>query len=196
MPAGTRGIAGVYHAIGRGVTVDLFEITGGNRLRGTITVNGSKNAALPIMAASILTEGETVLKGVPRLEDVKHLSTILERLGVNVSREENGDIRLKVEDEMNCHAEYEFVRKMRASVCVMGPLLAKRRHAQVSLPGGCNIGDRPIDLHIAGMQQLGAESELVSGYNTEYSGMRFVFFFFATMLLSSVVTNASGLATD
>lgn len=143
--------------------MDFFEISGGNRLKGTVQINGSKNAALPIMAASILTEGETVLKGVPRLEDVKHLSVILEKLGVNVSRDENGDLHLKVEDEMNCHAEYEFVRKMRASVCVMGPLLAKRRQCQVSLPGGCNIGDRPIDMHIQGLQLLGAESELVSG---------------------------------
>lgn len=143
--------------------MDYFEITGGSRLRGTIPVNGSKNAALPIMAAAILTEGETVLKGVPRLEDVKHLSIILEKLGVSVWRDEQNDLHLKVEDEGNCHAEYDLVRKMRASVCVMGPLLAKRRHAQVSLPGGCNIGDRPIDMHIAGMQALGAESELISG---------------------------------
>jgi len=143
--------------------VDGFEITGGNRLRGTLSVNGSKNAALPIMAASILTEGETVLRGVPRLEDVKHLSTLLEKLGVNVSRDERGDIHLKVEDEMNCHAEYDLVRKMRASVCVMGPLLAKRRHAQVSLPGGCNIGDRPIGLHLQGLKALGAEMDLQSG---------------------------------
>ncbi len=143
--------------------MDGFEITGGNRLRGTLSVNGSKNAALPIMAASILTEGETVLRGVPRLEDVKHLSTLLEKLGVNVSRDERGDIHLKVEDEMNCHAEYDLVRKMRASVCVMGPLLAKRRHAQVSLPGGCNIGDRPIGLHLQGLKALGAEMDLQSG---------------------------------
>lgn len=143
--------------------MDSFLITGGTRLRGKVAVNGSKNAALPIMAASILTEGETVLKGVPQLEDVKHLANLLERLGVNVSRDEKGGIHLKVEDEMNCHAEYELVRKMRASVCVMGPLLAKRRAAQVSLPGGCNIGDRPIDLHVQGMQCLGADAELLSG---------------------------------
>jgi UDP-N-acetylglucosamine 1-carboxyvinyltransferase len=143
--------------------MDYFQITGGNRLRGTITVGGSKNAALPIMAASILTEGETVLRGVPRLEDVRHLSVLLEQLGVTVTREENGDIRLKVVDEMNCHAEYELVRKMRASVCVMGPLLAKRRQAQVSLPGGCNIGDRPIGLHLFGLKALGANLDLMSG---------------------------------
>jgi UDP-N-acetylglucosamine 1-carboxyvinyltransferase len=143
--------------------VDSFLITGGNRLRGTIAVNGSKNSALPIMAASILTEGETVLKGVPQLEDVRHLTNLLEKLGVNVSRDEKGGLHLKVEDEMNCHAEYELVRKMRASVCVMGPLLAKRRHAQVSLPGGCNIGDRPVGLHLQGLAALGAEIDLVGG---------------------------------
>ena len=115
------------------------------------------------MAASILTEGETVLKGVPYLEDIKHLAILLEKLGVNVSRDEKGNLHLKVEDEMNCHAEYELVRKMRASVCVMGPLLAKRRQAQVSLPGGCNIGDRPVELHLLGMEALGAECELMSG---------------------------------
>lgn len=145
------------------VTVDYFEITGGNRLRGTVAVNGAKNAALPIMAASILTEGETILHGVPNLEDVRQLCMLLEKLGLNVSRDEDGALHLKVEDEMNCHAEYDIVRKMRASVCVMGPLLAKRRQAQVSLPGGCNIGDRPIDLHLQGMRTLGADIDLVSG---------------------------------
>ncbi len=146
-----------------GTDVDCFVITGGNRLRGQVTIKGSKNAALPIMAASILTEGETVLKGVPELADVEHLSFILEKLGVAVMRDEQRNIRLKVEDEMNCLAEYELVRKMRASVCVMGPLLAKRRYARVSLPGGCNIGDRPIGLHLQGMEALGGETELVSG---------------------------------
>ena len=143
--------------------MDCFHINGGNRLRGTITIDGAKNAALPIMAASILTEGETVLKGVPDLADIRHLSFLLEKLGVAVTRDEERNLHLKVEDEMNCHAEYELVRKMRASICVMGPLLAKRRHAQVSLPGGCNIGDRPIGLHLQGLGALGADIDLVSG---------------------------------
>ncbi len=143
--------------------MDCFLINGGTRLKGSIAVNGSKNAALPIMAASILTEGENVLKGVPNLADVNHLTVILQRLGVAVTRDDNGDLRLRVEDEMNCHAEYELVRKMRASICVMGPLLAKRRKAQVSLPGGCNIGDRPVGLHLAGLKALGADIELSSG---------------------------------
>jgi len=143
--------------------MDSFVVTGGNRLRGTVAVNGSKNAALPIMAASILTEGESVIKGVPELEDVRQLALLLEKLGVKVTRDEERNLHLKVEDEMNCHAPYDIVRKMRASVCVMGPLLAKRGQAQVSMPGGCNIGDRPIGLHLQGLQSLGAESDLISG---------------------------------
>ena len=143
--------------------MDYFLINGGNRLRGTLSVNGSKNAALPIMAASILTEGETVLRGVPNLSDVETLIHLLRQLGVTVKREDSGDLRLKVEDEMNCQAEYDLVRKMRASVCVMGPLLAKRRQAQVALPGGCNIGDRPVNLHLQGLRALGADIDLIGG---------------------------------
>jgi len=143
--------------------VESFQITGGKRLKGSVAINGSKNASLPIMAASILTEGETLLKGVPELADSRHLAFLLEKLGVSVERQENRDIRLRVEDEMTCHAEYELVRQMRASVCVMGPLLAKRGRAQVSLPGGCNLGDRPIGLHLQGLKALGADVELVSG---------------------------------
>lgn len=143
--------------------MDCFIINGGNRLRGTIAVNGAKNAALPIMAAAILTDGETILKGVPDLEDVRQLADLLQKLGVRVHRDEQGNLRLRVEDEMNCMAEYDIVRKMRASVCVMGPLLAKRHQAQVSLPGGCNIGDRPIGLHLMGFEALGSDVDLVSG---------------------------------
>ncbi|HPF40951.1 MAG TPA: UDP-N-acetylglucosamine 1-carboxyvinyltransferase [Phycisphaerae bacterium] len=143
--------------------MDRFVINGNKRLKGTIRVNGSKNASLPVLAASLLTEGESVIKGVPDLSDTQHLCYLLERLGVQVTREEKGDIRLRVEDEMNCHAEYDLVRKMRASVCVMGPLLARRGRAQVSLPGGCNIGYRPIGLHLQGLEALGADIELIGG---------------------------------
>jgi len=143
--------------------VDHFLINGGPRLRGPVTVGGSKNAALPIMAASILCEGETILRGVPHLADVESMVMLLGKLGVAVTRDPDGTMHLRVEDEMNCHAEYDLVRKMRASVCVMGPLLAKRRKALISMPGGCAIGDRPIDLHLMGMENLGAEVELQAG---------------------------------
>lgn len=145
------------------LTVDCFVINGGKRLKGTVAISGSKNAALPVMAASILTEGETVLKGVPDLTDIRSLSYLLEKLGVKVFHADNGNISMKVEDEMNCHAEYDLVRQMRASVCVMGPLLAKRGRAQVSLPGGCNIGYRPINLHLQGLEALGASIEMIGG---------------------------------
>jgi len=143
--------------------VDYFQISGGKRLRGAVEIGGAKNAALPIMAASILCEGEIVLHNVPDLADVRTMEHLLNHLGVSSKREPNGTVRLKVEDEMNCHADYELVRRMRASVCVMGPLLAKRRKSQVSMPGGCAIGDRPIDLHVAGLRALGADMELMSG---------------------------------
>jgi UDP-N-acetylglucosamine 1-carboxyvinyltransferase len=143
--------------------VQYFEIVGGSRLKGAIEIGGAKNAALPIMAASILCEGETVLRNVPDLADVRQMQVLLQKLGVRSERDASGAMHLRVEDEMNAHAEYDLVSKMRASVCVMGPLLAKRRRAQVSMPGGCAIGDRPIDLHILGLQTLGADFELING---------------------------------
>lgn len=143
--------------------MDYFLINGGPRLRGSVKIDGAKNAALPIMAACILCEGETILRGVPNLKDVESMAALLTKLGLSVKRDPDGTMHLRVEDEMNCHAEYDLVRKMRASVCVMGPLLAKRHRAVVSMPGGCAIGDRPIDLHVLGMEALGADVELLSG---------------------------------
>jgi len=143
--------------------VDYFLISGGKRLRGVVEINGAKNAALPIMAACILCEGEVTLHGVPDLADIRSMELLLNKLGVSTTREPGNTLRLKVEDEMNCHADYELVRRMRASVCVMGPLLAKRGKSQVSMPGGCAIGDRPINLHIEGLKALGAEPDLIGG---------------------------------
>ncbi|MBK9128101.1 MAG: UDP-N-acetylglucosamine 1-carboxyvinyltransferase [Phycisphaerales bacterium] len=140
-----------------------FEIHGGNRLRGRTRVSGAKNAALPIMAAALLCEGEVILRDVPRVSDVHFLAELLTKLGLEVEWRADGSLRLCVRDEMNCKAEYDIVRKMRASICVLGPLLAKRRQAQVSMPGGCAIGDRPIDIHLRAFKSLGAEIELVSG---------------------------------
>jgi len=143
--------------------VDYFQINGGKRLRGTIEVGGAKNAALPIMAATILCEGEVVLHDVPDLADVRTMEHLLNQLGVATAREPGGTIRFKVQDEMNHHADYNLVRQMRASVCVMGPLLAKRKTSRVSLPGGCAIGDRPINLHVNGLIALGADADLING---------------------------------
>ncbi len=143
--------------------MEQFEITGGNRLKGTVEISGAKNAALPILAASLLCEGDTILHNVPDLADVRSMLTLLGRLGVKHEWREDGAVHLRVEDELNCHAEYELVSKMRASICVMGPLLAKRKRAQVAMPGGCAIGYRPVNLHIQGLEALGAESDLVNG---------------------------------
>ena len=140
-----------------------FDITGGNRLRGAVRIGGAKNAALPIMAASILCEGEIVLHDVPRVSDVHFLIELLRSLGVDGEWRPDGALRLVARDEMNCHAEYDIVRKMRASICVLGPLLAKRHRAQVALPGGCAIGDRPVNLHLRAVKLLGADVELVGG---------------------------------
>ncbi len=143
--------------------MDVFEIHGGNRLRGTIQIGVSKNAALPLMAAALLTEGETILRNVPDLKDVELMGELLAQLGVSVRRVEPGILRLKVEDESNSHARYELVSQMRASVCVLGPLLGKRKTARVAMPGGCAIGFRPIDLHVRGCQALGADYDLANG---------------------------------
>jgi len=143
--------------------MDKLVINGGGRLKGTVQISGAKNAALPIMAASLLAEGPSTIRGVPDLADIRSMGELLGDLGASVSRGGEGDLRINVEDEGCCHAQYERVRKMRASVCVLGPLLAKRKTARVSMPGGCAIGSRPVDLHLRGLAALGAEIDLDGG---------------------------------
>jgi UDP-N-acetylglucosamine 1-carboxyvinyltransferase len=144
--------------------MDCLRITGPVRLHGTVACSGSKNAALPIMAASILADGPVVLSGVPELADVRTLSLLLDELGVAVERDAAGNLHLSTFDELPTTADYQLVHRMRASFCVLGPLLARRGRAVVSLPGGCNIGDRPVDLHLAGLQALGADLRIERGY--------------------------------
>lgn len=149
--------------------MDLFVIRGGRPLAGRVAVGGSKNATLPIMAASLMIDGTVTLSGVPDLTDVTTLSRVLESLGVSVRRDsgdsiDRGRLRLRQFDESRCIADYDLVRRMRASICVLGPLLAKRGRAVVSLPGGCNIGDRPIDVHLRGLAALGADLQVERGY--------------------------------
>ncbi len=158
--------------------MDSFLIRGGPRLKGTIEISGSKNSALPIMAACLLAEGVTRLHGVPRLSDIDSQTHLLSQLGCHVYRHEvepgvdksgsslpslNGPLDIEVRDEKHCTAEYNIVKTMRASICVLGPLLAKRKKAIVSIPGGCAIGDRPVDLHVRGLQKLGAEFHTENG---------------------------------
>ena len=142
----------------------MFVVRGGRPLRGRVRVSGAKNAALPIMAAALVANGTSVLHGVPDLVDVATLSSVLRSLGMNVDRRPDGAIALSTCDEQRCLADYELVRRMRASVCVLGPLLGRRGRACVSLPGGCNIGHRPIDLHLKGLRALGAQITIDRGY--------------------------------
>jgi UDP-N-acetylglucosamine 1-carboxyvinyltransferase len=141
-----------------------FIIEGGVKLSGTIKVSGSKNASLPILAATLLADGKSILKNVPDLSDMRTMIKILRELGVDVEKRTTGEFACKVTSlEPSC-ASYELVSQMRASICVLGPLVARRGYAKVSLPGGCVIGLRPVDLHLKGLRALGAEIEVKHGY--------------------------------
>ena len=144
--------------------MDVFRIQGGIPLRGEVAAGGSKNAALPIMAASILAGAPVWLSGVPKVVDVDTLSLVLGHLGVEVKPQLDGRTKLETVDPRPTRADDELVRRMRASFCVLGPLLARRGRAVVALPGGCNIGDRPVDLHLKGLEALGAKIRVEHGY--------------------------------
>lgn len=147
--------------------MDAFVIEGGRRLSGRIRVNGSKNSALPIMAAVLLTDEPVTLRDVPDLSDIRNMVRLLGELGVMIARETDTQGRpifaLHAIDPSPSHARYDIVRTMRASICVLGPMLARRGRARVSLPGGCAIGQRPVDLHIRGLEALGAKITLDGG---------------------------------
>ncbi len=139
-------------------------VKGGTRLKGTIPVSGCKNAVLPIaVAASILGDGVSVLHNVPNLTDVKTLQAVLEGLGATIKLK-NSTLYIESINHLEYEAPYDLVRKMRASIYVLGPLVAKLGRAKVSFPGGCAIGPRPIDLHIRGLEGLGAEVNVEEGY--------------------------------
>src|SRR3989440_9837451 len=154
--------------------MDSFIVRGGNRLKGKIEISGSKNSALPIIAATLMANGKTPVRGGPRPSDIDSMTKLIGELGCHVFRHEppanvgdmpalNGPLDIEVTDEKNCEARYDIVKTMRASICVLGPLLAKRGKAIVSIPGGCAIGDRPVDLHVRGLQKLGAEFRTENG---------------------------------
>ncbi|TLD40117.1 MAG: UDP-N-acetylglucosamine 1-carboxyvinyltransferase [Candidatus Jettenia ecosi] len=149
--------------------MDKIVIEGGRRLEGSTRINGAKNAALPIMAACLLLHGPSRIRGVPNIVDIETQSEILKNLGGEIKRHEDGALEIGFRDGENedkFTAPYELVSKMRASICVLGPLLSKRHKAKVSYPGGCIIGQRPIDLHIKGLKALGAQIETTEGYIT------------------------------
>lgn len=144
--------------------MDIFRITGPVRLEGSIRVNGSKNSSLPIMAAAILAPGSSVIKNVPHLSDISVCGELLRELGCKVSEQKNGEITIDASVIDNPVGDYEIVRKMRASICILGPLLARCRKAKVSMPGGCAIGYRPVDIHLRGLAELGAQIHIENGY--------------------------------
>jgi UDP-N-acetylglucosamine 1-carboxyvinyltransferase len=143
--------------------VDKFVIEGGRAMQGTSRVSGAKNAALPALAACLLARGESVLTNVPNVMDVRTMRRLLIRLGAQAEFEADR-MTVRVPEKIKCQAEYEIVKQMRASYYVLGPLLARFGRARVSLPGGCSIGARPIDLHLKGMEALGAKIQIVHGY--------------------------------
>ncbi|UCE98952.1 MAG: UDP-N-acetylglucosamine 1-carboxyvinyltransferase [Planctomycetota bacterium] len=144
--------------------MDIFRIEGPVQLSGAVAVNGSKNATLPIMAAAILAAGKSTLKSVPRLSDIFLFARLLRQLGCKVGKGQNGDLCIDSTTIDNSVGEYEIVRRMRASICILGPLLARCGRAEVSMPGGCAIGDRPVDIHLRGLRELGAQIHLKKGY--------------------------------
>src|SRR5512136_1019571 len=143
--------------------MDKIVIRGGERLIGEVEVSGSKNATLPIFASCLLSEGENLFHNVPDLRDVHTIAKVLKNLGVKVS-EENHAYRIHAAEVSGDEAPYDLVKTMRASILVLGPLVARMRNAKVSLPGGCAIGARPINLHLMGLEAMGAEIELRHGY--------------------------------
>ena len=139
-------------------------INGGYPLNGSIKISGAKNAALPMMTASILSDHNIVLNGIPDLADVKTMITLLESMGIETNKDHKDSLTLNASGIDSRFASYELVKTMRASIMVLGPLLAKYGEAKVSLPGGCAIGARPVDLHIQGLEKLGARIEIKDGY--------------------------------
>jgi UDP-N-acetylglucosamine 1-carboxyvinyltransferase len=136
--------------------VDLIRVVGGARLTGEVAVVGAKNSALKLMAAALLAPGRTVLTNVPRITDIAIMAEVLRRLGCDVHQD--GDrVQIDVPDEIGAEADYDLVRRLRASICVLGPLVARCGHARVAHPGGDAIGSRGLDMHVAGLQRMGAQ---------------------------------------
>ncbi|MBX3385290.1 MAG: UDP-N-acetylglucosamine 1-carboxyvinyltransferase [Phycisphaeraceae bacterium] len=142
--------------------MDQFIIHGGHRLTGRLAIKGSKNAALPLMAAALLTDEPLILQDVADLADIRNMARLLAELGCTVEQTDHATT-ITNQDESRSHARYDIVKTMRASICALGPMLAKRGFARVSMPGGCAIGDRPVDLHLRGLEALGAQIQLHEG---------------------------------
>lgn len=160
--------------------MDFLQIKGGALLKGEVSISGSKNAALPILSSALLAKNEVQIQNLPFVADVKTLAKLLEHLGSNITWESNHKVCIDSSRIIHTKAIYDIVRKMRASILVLGPLLARFRQCEVSLPGGCAIGARPVDLHIKAMEKMGAQIVIQGGYIVAnapngLSGTRIVF---------------------
>jgi UDP-N-acetylglucosamine 1-carboxyvinyltransferase len=144
--------------------LDKLQITGGKPLEGEVRISGAKNATLPILAGALLADGPVTISNVPHLHDVTTMIELLGRMGVSVTVDEKMRITIDASTLTECFAPYELVKTMRASILVLGPLLARFGKADVSLPGGCAIGARPVNIHVAGLQALGADIHIEGGY--------------------------------
>ncbi len=144
--------------------MDKLAITGNGPLDGEVRASGAKNATLPILCAALLTEEPLMVHNVPHLEDVTTTNRLLARLGADVTITDQYGVRVHAANLASHEAPYELVKTMRASILVLGPLLARHGAARVALPGGCAIGSRPVDLHIAGLRAMGAEIEVDAGF--------------------------------
>ncbi|MDX5401398.1 MAG: UDP-N-acetylglucosamine 1-carboxyvinyltransferase, partial [Rhodobacterales bacterium] len=145
--------------------MDAILVRGGAELNGEIPIAGAKNACLTLMPATLLSDEPLTLTNAPRLSDIRTMTQLLQSLGAEVQALQGGRVlAMSSHDVTSQHADYDIVRKMRASILVLGPLLARFGHAEVSLPGGCAIGARPVDLHLKAMEALGAEMDLRDGY--------------------------------
>ena len=169
--------------------MDKLIIAGGRRLTGQVAISGAKNAVLPILAATLLTAGRNVIEGVPRVRDVTTMIRLLEELGARLESFEGDTLIIDTSGVNNSEAPYELVSTMRASCLVLGPLLSRLGKAKVSLPGGCAIGARPMDLHIKGLQTMGADIELVQGYihGTAGKGLKGEHIYFDTVTVTGKV---------
>lgn len=144
--------------------MDALEIQGGRRLEGDVRISGAKNAALPILAATLLVDGTVTVGNVPHLRDITTTNQLLGRMGVGVTIDEGMRVTVDASSIRQCVAPYELVKTMRASILVLGPLLTRFGEADVSLPGGCAIGERPVDIHVAGLRQMGAQVRIENGF--------------------------------
>ncbi|MEB8432012.1 MULTISPECIES: UDP-N-acetylglucosamine 1-carboxyvinyltransferase [Cocleimonas] len=144
--------------------MQVFQIEGGTPLEGEVVISGAKNAVLPLQAAALLADGKMTIRNVPRLKDVATLASLLEGMGVTVNIDKDNNITTDTSTIKNQVAPYELVRTMRASILVLGPLVAKYGYAEVSLPGGCAIGSRPVNIHLTGLEAMGVEITVDEGF--------------------------------